>query len=931
MSKSIGTVGFRDREKWSPHTFFRKDDRILHGRSTLYAKEDHESGDEFDPSKWGYLTDGRGIDEAIATARLASEEATASAQEAAEKATEAQTQAEEARQAAALANAEAEAAQEATGIFTENVKLTDSDEFVYAIVDLNGTLLWGIRKDGTAYQPKGMPEETKKALSALSGYQIVDSPQYLLAIADSDDNMVFAIDRRGASHVNAIKGVCTVEQFDSKEFLFAVMDSAGNLLFGIDRAGAFQASKFMLHPDVQKQIAKAEASHTEEDDRDGEFIYKVTDKDGMIVFAVRWDGRSYMPKGIPEEQKVLNRKMDKRMNDLEKRLANFRGGAGDWSDSGSMRIPIPRLGIVNILSKTMPTAKAGLGTPGVNCQIPCQWEFWDQQGNYAKIWVKMSCQGNSSMGFIKKNLAIDMFKDSTMEDEYTIKFGDWVAQDSFHLKAYYTDAFRGVGVCSYMLYEEIMGTRGMRDNAPYKEGFADNYGVIADEYQDNHDLAENYDTGAKCFPMGFPVAVYQNGEFYGLYSWQIKKHRDNYHMNKKTAEHIHLDGTLTADSLWNGNIQWGYFEVRNPKSLYNSDGTKYDGDRPKEIMGADSEGYDKGDKDMKRCATAKQYIIDLSHRIAELNAAKAEGKTAEEIRVLIDKYFNVSFMLDYIIHAQIINNADGFNKNWQWTTWDGVRWTVNPYDLDMSFGGYFVGNITQSPPTGWVGNSMSSPVGWVIKYYLDDLKARYAYLRGLGLFDPEHVAGIVKGWTDRIGEDLFEQEYAKWNESPCCRDSQLNKEYWQRKSYSNTVAAWTGDTAYANNALCHDGGKVWQSRVANNTANKPDEDDGTNWVEVGYEPEREYTSGDICYHGAGVGQQFKFQCVKGCIGEPPFKGFYTNYPRELGYYDSPYRVLKWVEARVASVDKLMGYTPEADLSRASIITPSMIETIINQH
>ena len=69
--------------------------------------------------------------------------------------------------------------------------------------------------------------------------------------------------------------------------------------------------------------------------------------------------------------------------------------------------------------------------------------------------------------------------------------------------------------------------------------------------------------------------------------------------------------------------------------------------------------------------------------------------------------------------------------------------------------------------------------------------------------------------------------------------------------------------------------------------------------------------------------------MKPCTGEPPFTGYYTNYPRELGYFDSPYRVLKWVEARVKSVDGFMGYTRPADLSRASVISAAMIENIIN--
>lgn len=887
---------------------------------------------------------------------------------------------------------------------------------------------------------------------------------YIFAVVDSDDTLLFGIDRKGGSVVNSISGVCEVEQFDSNEYIYALMDSAGNMLYGVKRDGTFVASKFQLPADVMKQLQNRPGVCSEYETADNEFIYKITDIDGQIVFAVRWDGTSYIPKGIPDEQQNENRKINGRLSDLEKRLANFKGGTGDWSDSGSMRIAVPRMAIVYIHSSTMPTAKSGMGDSGVTCDIPCQWEFWDMSGNYAKIWVTMSCQGNSSMAFVKKNLAIDMFADSSLTTEYVMKFGDWVSQDSYHLKAYYTDAFRGVAVCSYQLFHEIMGTRSITDNAPYKEIFANGYEVVANDK--TAEIDENFDTGALCHPMGFPVAVYQNGEFYGIYSWQIKKHRDNYHMSKKTAEHVHLDGTLTPDSIWGGKINWTYFEIRNPKSLLNVDGTKYDGDRPKEIMGDDADLYNDTDKDMKRCAKVKKYVEQLSGRVGEIESKETElgiatiedelnrlttnhshtsstglntlpsiafigrdewlvyltkddtnandrvlinwlnaryatanavaGFSAKQItaidtshcvkvlddngelvessvwqevltaagldgyaldfngksgrvyptdrtislaapsaaypylkvvnvhnlisamdeylaecsatmRALIDKYFFVSHSIDYIIHAQITNNADGFNKNWQWTTWDGKRWAVNPYDLDMSFGGYFTGNFTTEPPTGWVGNTTATPIGWIIKYFLDDIKSRYNELRKRGLFEPERIARLVQEWVLRIGEDMYEQEYSKWPESPCHRDSKVNSRYWKRHE-AYAVNAWSSTTVYADRGLCCKDGKVWQSVIADNLNNDPSEDDGTRWKEVGYNQAKVYAVGETCYYGPEDDSQYRFTCKEACAGQPPFTGFYANYPRELGYFDSPYRVLKWLEARVASVDNLLGYT-----------------------
>lgn len=534
MSKSIGTVGFRPRETWQPRTFYRADDWIFRDRSARYCLEDHESGDVFDESKWGYLTDGRGISEAIDTASSKAAEAAEAAQEATEKAALAEEQAQEARQAAAAANAEAEAAQEATRIFTENFKQVFSDEFAYAIVDLNGTLLWGIRHDGTVFQPKGIPEDTKKRLAELDGYQIVESPQYLFAIVDKNGTLLYAIDRKGGSFVNSINGVCTIEQFESKEYIFAVMDSADNLLFGINRrTGAFQASKFGLPPEILRQIHAASAGSTEIDGSDSEFIYKIVDADGMIVFAVRWDGTIYAPKGIPEEQKKENRRLDKRISALEKGLANFQGGTGDWSGLTSVHLPRPTVPARIEITGEVPTGKfiAVGGTLKYN----------DMTGNAFTKPILWNVQGNISTGFDKKNFAIDLLNSNDGDDSFEVKFGDWVPQDSFHLKAHISDFWKIRSLGVYRHAEEIARSRPYFKRRPWD--------IISKGAKQTRDevlqggigkVTEDIDTGALGRPDGFPVMLYINGTPWGLYTLNLKKHKDNYRITKNDNDGLQL-------------------------------------------------------------------------------------------------------------------------------------------------------------------------------------------------------------------------------------------------------------------------------------------------------------------------------------------------------------------------------------------------------
>ena len=229
---------------------------------------------------------------------------------------------------------------------------------------------------------------------------------------------------------------------------------------------------------------------------------------------------------------------------------------------------------------------------------------------------------------------------------------------------------------------------------------------------------------------------------------------------------------------------------------------------------------------------------------------------------------------------------------------------MNPYDHDGIFGAYHVGNYISAPGSGWLGNTTSIPSGWIIKYYLPELKARWAELRKLGIFEAKHIAGLLYDWCDRVGYDNWEAEYEKWDESPCNRPSLINDTYWTRTTgYQN---GWVATTTYGKNSIAYKNGKIYKSLVAGNIGIDPTTDEGTNWENVTYDPEKAYAIGDTCYYGSS--NFFGFKCIAACTGQPPLTGFYNAYPKELGHFDSVYRVENWLKQRIAYMDKLLSYT-----------------------
>jgi hypothetical protein len=494
------------------------------------------------------------------------------------------------------------------------------------------------------------------------------------------------------------------------------------------------------------------------------------------------------------------------MNEFQQALkdSGFRpGGAGDWSDKESMYIPIPRLAHLNIITNF------NLVNLTKTSNVKCQVEFFDSAGNYFKKWIILNGQGRSSLQFMKKGLGADFFNedpnspDFDEDNVFSMKFGDWVYQDSFHIKSYYTDFPRCTTPVVYKLTDEVVRTRGVMNDRPYKKYYVGEYSDAANANTQS-DLDKNMETGARCFPDGFPVIVYQNGEFWGVNAWQLKKHRDNYQQSKKKATNIHLDGDMGSHNgstpfwLWNGTIDWSIYcsgtygiETRNPKNLYCVDGKKYDADtHDAEIIDtATAEEWiaagkiiptDKPIDDtlagyLRTTGKVRASIEELTTYVPTINQMISDGATAEEIRATIEDMFDVNSFIDYIVIGNVCGNNDAWDNNGQIITWgklngsSRLNWSVNMYDCDITFGCRWDGISASAANNNKLGSTYPLyKIFW--NYYYDELKARYHELRDKGIFDADHITQLFRGWMNRVGYDNYTKEYEKWNESPCFRD-----------------------------------------------------------------------------------------------------------------------------------------------------------------
>ena len=470
-------------------------------------------------------------------------------------------------------------------------------------------------------------------------------------------------------------------------------------------------------------------------------------------------------------------------------------------DGGSfISMPEPRFATVRFSGITQPPTKR---TPAVKGEM----ELDDGEGHTLRKRVLAHLHGGYSTRFPKKSFTVELCEDEWVgEQTTTVQIGSWVPQDGFVFMAFYTDFLRGMGEVGYELYRDMVA-----DRQPVWERAG----------------LTTWDERALHVPDGFPCAVYFGDKFYGLYVCQLRKNRKNFNQKRTLAEHVHLDGNLSDAYMFRGKITWTQFEVRNPQDLYTQKGTLYNGDSPTELMGNDSPYYNRvTDSDevweqKQRSAKVKGYIQAMSKYWSELNALESNGASKDLMRSELERRYDVESLLDYSVFFRVLMNGDGTLKNWQWLTYDGVKWFVFPYDLDQTFGVTLYGY----PRPATLSRSVidTGPFYWVCRYFQEDEQQRYCQLRDEGVLTAENIMRLFEDWRDRVGEEWYDMEIERWPESPCYCAPVCNKGWELSDAWElyDETPDYDKEKVYQKGDLVKLEGRLWEATATSTKGQKP--------------------------------------------------------------------------------------------------------------
>lgn len=712
--------------------------------------------------------------------------------------------------------------------------ISQSEEFLWVILDAANHPLLGIQQDGTCWAAKAQwlddikaikealssidetlktfqPKEDGKGLiniDVADSFFYISNDEYIIAVVDIEDRILAGIKYDGEPYFpnHEMYSVITNE-----EWLYAIIDAEGKLLGGFRAddghmvVGCFDISTFIANAIIDIQDIKERTTHLSTIEND-EYLSVETDAEGKVIGYIAPDGSHYLYKvksetiptefshiedlegrteittdaedkilgyrdseGTRHEHKIsanhinLSDEAAKEVNEAFKSAGIKMENPSDFSKDSHIELPIPRIAAqVRIYAPKLPTTKQD--------DIEAEIEYNDKDGNYFRKPVILNAQGSSSMAYYVKNMAIDI------SDGSEIKFGDFPTQDSFHLKKYYIDAFRGQCIVGYWLMEQVYKSRPIGQQYPYE------YSIANDSVSEGlGSPKKDFFTGAKCHPDGFPIIITwinsNTGEetWMGVYAWNLKKSKEVYFCDKKNTENIILDGTVNTSTLFGGTINWSAFEIRNPKNLIDTNGNKYDGDNPKELSETD-----------KNSKKVKDYLTRLSGVVAALKASNTKET--------FEQYFLPQTFIDYYLVSQVLFNHDGFGKNWIWVTYDGLHWTPTLYDVDSIFGMYWNGIYV-------IPNSDNSTILGIPqclgldKLYSDEISERYKELRDKGIFSVDNIVKLLNSWINKIGYSNIEKEFEAYSQTPSYRDSHISKN-WKLLGYSTSLNDYDSSKTY---------------------------------------------------------------------------------------------------------------------------------------
>lgn len=315
---------------------------------------------------------------------------------------------------------------------------------------------------------------------------------------------------------------------------------------------------------------------------------------------------------------------------------------------------------------------------------------YDNGETLVQGYATVKIQGTSSAWYPKKNYTITFYADEVHDEKMKIDLG-WGAQSKYCLKANWIDRTHARNVVSAKLVTEVQQKYGVLSDAP-RNGAID----------------------------GFPVEVYNNGVFHGLYTFNIPKDAWQFAMDKDDPNHIVICGEDFSEA--------GMFYA-----LPNFEAWSV-------------EVGEENDETLQKMNRLFDFVINSSD---------------EEFRADFGNYINMDAMLNYYILAEFGYMCDNVSKNMLIATYDGEIWYPSLYDLDTTWGTDYNGEQVYDYRNVPMKLHDSNLMKRFAENFSEELRQRYVELRE-NILTKENVMAKFNDLRGKIPALTFVQETIRW-------------------------------------------------------------------------------------------------------------------------------------------------------------------------
>lgn len=322
----------------------------------------------------------------------------------------------------------------------------------------------------------------------------------------------------------------------------------------------------------------------------------------------------------------------------------------------------------------------------------------------------LKVQGDSSVQYPKKNFTVKLFTDSARTKKDKRVFRNWGKANKYVLKANWIDHSHARNIVNARLWSQIMKSRPDFDALPT---------VLKASH-----LAVD----------GFPVKVFANGVYQGLYTWNVPK-SGLYGLDDEIDTNAIVQGN---SSVYSGSLIWRASSDPDNKWTDETHDIK-----PTAIKN----GWDR--------------VLAFVYTSTDTNFINNFGD-----------YFDKQSVVDQYIWLYVACIVDNLAKNQTFFTYDAVKWYGGMYDMDGTWG------CTPSPPdrAEWYDYNTAFQTGYTVypgsggytnllyervgNLFATDIESRYESLRN-SVLTASNIDAEFDRFMGIIPPYLYEEDYAE--------------------------------------------------------------------------------------------------------------------------------------------------------------------------